>query len=92
MLFIWMGGLGQANVQLYYIMGSPFCFNETLVSIYLTSTKLFQQIFGVVITKILKFCLIDEVITLFASSSSIATYLLMGLSQSVFMLILGKDI
>ena len=92
MFLIWMGSLGQGSITIFYTMGSPFCFTHTDVSIFNTSSVIFQNVCGIILIKVLQHFVMDEIIAVFPLCSAVASYTIMGSAQNTIMLIIGKQL
>ena len=90
LLFIMLSKLGNSSVEMFFIMGSPFCMTSVDISLYTTVRGVSQQVFGIFMIKILQYCIRDESITLLSIFSSVAYLVILGFANSMLMLLIGR--
>ena len=90
LICIWMGRHGLGNVELYYILSSPICFNLESVSLYLTLRNFGQQLVTVVAVKLFQLCIQDEQTAIVSTVFGIAYYSSFGISKDAITLYIGK--
>lgn len=81
-IFIKLAKLGASSIEAYYLEGSPYCFTPEKIGVFETAKSGFSELFILVGIKAMHQCFEDESIALLSNVSSIAQFLLFGISST----------
>ena len=87
---ITFGTLGKTNVEIFYQLGSPFCWDSVDISNFGTVRSVVQEVFGLIMIKIFQCCISDEFIAVIGTLSAGAYFVMEGFATNGFQLYMGK--
>ena len=85
-----LGNFGKINIEIFYQLGQPFCWNSVEIGIFGTVRSAMQGIVSVPLIRLLQCCIPDEVIAILGSMSACAYFAMEGLAANSFQLYIGK--
>ncbi|XP_069120379.1 lysosomal proton-coupled steroid conjugate and bile acid symporter SLC46A3-like isoform X1 [Argopecten irradians] len=71
-----MSFVGRESVELLYQLNAPFCWDSVKIGWYSSSVYIVRNIIGLSSIKLLKYCLLDNVIVIISGLSSILAYVM----------------
>lgn len=84
-----MAKLGVVAFEIYYLLGSPYCFSPEKISVFETVRDVLSEIVILIGIKLMQRCLMDEIIALVGSISSVALLVLYGIAPTDIYLYIG---
>ncbi|KAK3094197.1 hypothetical protein FSP39_025340 [Pinctada imbricata] len=82
-ILIWMSHMGGDNVELYYSLSYPICFNAEEIGIFRTTRGVVQQFITVIFLRMCQLCKIrDEVTAAVSCIFGTAQYIVLGMAES----------
>ncbi|KAK3093015.1 hypothetical protein FSP39_010055 [Pinctada imbricata] len=83
---ITFGTLGKTNVEIFYQLGLPFCWDSVDISNFGTVRSVVQEVFGLIMIKVFQCCMSDELIAVLGTVSAGAYFVMEGFATNTFQL------
>uniref|UniRef100_A0A8W8HQN2 Proton-coupled folate transporter n=1 Tax=Magallana gigas TaxID=29159 RepID=A0A8W8HQN2_MAGGI len=80
--FLMMAKLSTVAFEIFYLMGSPYCFSPEKISVFETVRAVLSEIVILIGIKLMQRCLMDEIIALVGTISSVALLVLYGIAPT----------
>ena len=84
-----LGTIGKANIEIFYLIGLPFCLNSVQISYFGTVRTVVQQCVGLIMIRVFQCCISDISIAIIGTISAAGYFAMEGLATNTFQLYMG---
>ena len=85
-----LGIFGRKNIEIFYLIGLPFCWNSVQISNFGTVRTIVQDVFGLIMIRVFQCCISDFWIAIIGTISAVGYFIIVGLSNNSLHLYMGK--
>ena len=85
-----LGIFGRKNIEIFYLIGLPFCWNSVQISNFGTVRTIVQDVFGLIMIRVFQCCISDFWIAIIGTISAVGYFIIVGLATNSLHLYMGK--